>query len=347
MKRRTFLGLTLGSLGLPVLAKAGGSRLYGKPGSISGPTDVAASDQLKLSLSKANIPVETWPDLTQFANLWNRILSDKSERQRFNANPEFYLMENGVPTAIMDSGDGNIELLRLVASDNFLADAARGDYTQVLGKMQQRGIIKELNSSKLRNRLIEIFSADSERFKKELSGLNQQLMVQDAEMVFENDEELLYIYNEMARRTNDIHTEVIGLVAVVVVLVALATIYVSVGAIATVGITAGFSVVVAATVGVVASSQEQKIAANAGRIGRLASLDPETFRKYETLVRAARISGKKDLEVESLKALVSEEIDAFISAAEHLGMIETPISSNANLMTAIHHFGHRSCGLVA
>ena len=64
MRRRTFLGMTIGSFSLPVLARGG--RLYGAPASVTGAAETPGTDLLRLvtergSLETGFVPSSTSP----------------------------------------------------------------------------------------------------------------------------------------------------------------------------------------------------------------------------------------------------------------------------------------------
>lgn len=185
---------------------------------------------------------------------------------------------------------------------------------------------------------------DADGLRNELVNLNQSLSQAEVDDALRDNEELLYIYNEATRTAETVAPMVVAAAAVVVVIAAAVVVYVSVGAIVTVGVTAGFSVTVAVTVGVAAHTKLLSTSP-VGTAGKLAALDPETARRYDTMVRAARISGQKPLEVAALKDLISSEIDAFVNAAQDLGILEYRLGDNPKMMQAIKRLAYRSYGL--
>src|SRR5690606_13587721 len=121
---------------------------------------------------------------------------------------------------VLAADDMDVDLLKLLANDSFLESARQGDFTTVLSRMQQAGLIGASDNSSLRSRLLEVMKHDADGLRNELVNLNQSLSQAEVDDALRDNEELLYIYNEVTRTAETVAPMVVAAAAVVVVIAA-------------------------------------------------------------------------------------------------------------------------------
>jgi hypothetical protein len=159
MKRRTFLSRT--TLGLSALAvgargllKAddGRRRIYGIPDSIA-PRPPLEDDLLRLSLSRTDLPVETWRDLAALSGLAQDVFDNPEVAQAFTRDPRRYLQAVGMPDVRLDPQAIETRVALAVGDPELRAAIERDDPGAFLRGLESRGLLASAEPSQIADRL--------------------------------------------------------------------------------------------------------------------------------------------------------------------------------------------------
>lgn len=178
MSRRKFLKDSILVLGAPVAAAAG-SRLYGMPASVD-PRDYADAEKFKLPLSQAGVPSDLWDGLSRVSNLWDRVLTDSAEADRFQVDPAAYMQSLGLDGSDATFADESLRMLRVMASSDVRGFLAKADYEAVFRSMSSAGIFEPHASSALEEKITSIFAENYSELNRLLKGLTDNGGVQSA-----------------------------------------------------------------------------------------------------------------------------------------------------------------------
>lgn len=251
MKRRSFLGISISAMGVPVVSS--GTSLYGTPVSVTGPVKLLTDDDdtLRFTFSTTYIPESMLSKLSILSNLWRRVLGNQEDKQRFSKDPAHFLTSNGVPLSLLNSRDHEVRMLIALCDDSVLASSIRGDYREFLGKLDALGVLRTNDSSQLRRSVTQMLKADLEGFRTKLAAINRSPDGNSARGLIDSDE-IRYLYTQLAPAIDQVATAAVAVNVVAVILAAVAA-YVTVVTTVTVGILAGVAISVAAAMAVTAS----------------------------------------------------------------------------------------------
>lgn len=371
MKRRNFLGIALGSLGIPKLAT--GTSLYGTPVSVVRRQLTSLNEPLRLSLTEANIPVGLWSDLSSLGTLWERVLTDPEEKTQFQRDPGGYLESRGVPRGILTAQDQEVKMLIAICNEDVLRSSIRGDYKEFLTKLSALGVVKSGPPSVLKARAIEALRNDSTKFSEHIKQLAASTNNRQFNSLLSTNE-IKYIYSQIAPSVDQV-----AVAAVPVAIAAIVVVYVSVATTVTVAILAGVYVSVAVSTAITASgghasstkhewpmfagppsgiitsqtaqservTQADKEFVERALIGkRMLALDPARLADAQKTARIAKMLKQDAFVLEANRQLIRDEIDAFISAAEELDLIKIPVATRTHVLDAMKQLSIRTAGLI-
>ena len=358
MRRRTFLGMTIGSFSLPVLARGG--RLYGTPASVTGAAETPGSDLLRLTLGRAELPPASWDALTRFGSLWQQVLDDGEARQAFADAPARFLEQHGLADALAPD-DPEVALLTAVADPDVRALAVDGNYQDFLAVLSGRGLLASRSSSALRERLEAILREDMDGLRRAFRLVEDEISADSLEALLGSTPFQKVAMGFTDPRTGQTYSA--GALAAVAVAVAVVVVtYVSVGVNVTVGINIGFTISVAVSVAVATRAsihdqrmKGQKLVRTLGdrpgnlneTLHNLAQLDPEGAADAERVARAAVLLGNDAFASQAIRGVIGDEVDAVFDAARSLGVVELPEDRYATVTEAARQLAWRSVGLPA
>lgn len=363
MKRRQILG-AIGTVALPLSSKA--SSLYGTPVSVSGPLQ-HTTEPLRVMLDTLSLPQETMPLILRFGNVWERVLGNEKDKQRFRYDPAGFLEENGIPKSILDSRDQEIVLLKALTDDTLLSIALSGDYKEFITRLIELGLTSNSGRSNLKKGILQAVRNGAESIKQKQYTKESAM---EAAKPYANKSELVYLYGQLSPSI-----EQVAVAAVPVAIAAIVVVYISVAASVTVGILAGVYVSVAVataiTVGELCncidptdglnfagpassssmSRTERQRNTHAAIIQRelvakrMLALSPEYLREAQKQAKIARLLHNNDFVLEVNRQLIRDEVQYFVEAAEECGLITIPATTRKDVIGAMQSIALRASEL--
>lgn len=343
MKRRSFLsGLALSATGLPVLAGSNATGILGTPNSLSGPDAERLelhNDRLKLSLSRINVPVETWSQLKQSTKVWDEVFFSKSARVEFQENPARFLRSRGIPPELLSNNDIEVRLLRAVSNENILNMAVDGDYAGFVQELAANGVLQGSESG-IKAKIMEIFANNRSKIEENLAelGINSE------------DEIKQYLNTDEMQAIMQYVSEGRLVFPGLVVLAALAAIYTFAVIYISIGINFGFAVFAGAVFSVyslvyASIAAEGSGADNMAARQRISMMAPELYEDMEVKLRLAKLVGNKSIAEKSYRDLVRIEISAFLGAAEDIGMFQIDDEIRSDFYMQLENLVSNATGL--
>jgi hypothetical protein len=317
MDKRKFLKSTLagaGALGVPGAAQAG-NRLYGAPGSVI-PINPAVANRMRLTLSRLSVPTDVWDTVVNTALAIQELALPGPAQGAFAASPGQYFADRGVPS--MGSNSRDVAMARLALDPVAQAAASRGDYPAFLQRLKEfrlgampspGGLIESVTSLLKSN--AKFFAATRDAIEGARNAGPQALLGAIASPKTLDNE----TWDTIAIDTDVlVYETVVAMIDVVV------------------GAEVLVLAAVVATVVVLLAGLD-----NLGKTGhayepRLARLDPSVLDFAANATMGARLLGNRDFEVSIAKDLVKQEIEAFVSAVEAVGLISVPAGRHAELV---------------
>lgn len=369
MKRRRILGAIAGMVGLP--GAASGTSLYGTPASIGLAKSAYPSDPLRLVLDADKLPPAISGALTSFGGVWERVLTNADEKARFQRDPAAYLQANGIPESVLGARDQEIRLLLAICDERVLSASIRGDYAGFLGELSRLAVIRSGPPSMLKKRVLEVLRSGGAMLRR--GGVDVRTNdIQDISALAA-DEELKFIYSQIAPSIDQV-----AVAAVPVAIAAIVVTYVSVATTVTVAILAGVYISVAVATAVVASggstcrtssdalfagpvtapiskgtsrseaqrAVEHAFAERALLAKRMLALDPAYFASAQQAARVARLLNQDQFLLETNRQLVRDEVDAFVAAAEKIGVLSIPAATRQAVVEAMQNISLRAAALL-
>lgn len=358
MDRRKFLGKAA-LAGIPVvLTGTTSAQALGTPASLNNGVMAMPKDGL-LTLPLGDAVPASVRTLTQaISTLFARINTDPKLAKALVKDPAAVLKEYGLDKYI-NANDPLVETLK-VAVDQELVDAVKGaDYDSFIATLQTKGILKRLSKSKLRDYYFQAFSADQENFKKYFKQIfdanpngvadaqarsqriNRIVDLMQGGMPQKSSTPQPSIYVEGSEY--DVEYGVVGAVALAVVAVVAAT-YV----IAAVNVGVGVNVVAIVSVSLklaVFGDQDPEAFGEVTSVSGGDKIISERISHLQRASMAAKLSGRPDLALESLKRTVTEDLDAMVRAAERAKLIALPRMQRAQIMFELEKLCLESVGI--
>ncbi len=320
MKRRKFLNLSAAGVGLMGLGPAGAAGnigLYGEPMFQQSSSNALAENRLRLTLSRAELPVEAWEPIMNMSRLWGQVLKNKATRTAFQRSPRRFLRSRGVPDDIVGENSDQFRLLKMICDPYVRHLASSGNYRAFIGKLRDANVLEQRAGNRLRGRIRGLLQQDLQQLRSRMQSVTRDDFTQLSEI--ETTAELYAVSQQLAA-ANDTTQVVAAAVALVVVAVAVLTyVTISINAAVILNVAAAVAVVVAAAVTVSGGCTDCH-----ANFGKLASLEPSMQQNLDTVIRAARLSGQASFETEALKDYIADESQACLEAAEDLAVIHLP-----------------------
>lgn len=362
MKRRVFLGVTLGALSLPVLARQG--RLYGVPQSIGAVAPVVQHDRLKLELAKATVPADLWDGLARLGAFWEEVLGDEAKARQFHRDPGLLLERHGLE-GVLESGDPEVRLLRLVADPQLRKLAQDGSYEQFFQVVAGQGLLSGRSPSALEERIAGILRQDLDSLRLTFARLNDRL---DEEALLRAMEEEPFAQIALAVAGGQAGTQAVVAAAALVVIAVGVISYVSVAVAVTIGITVATWISAALSVGVMVSgpcelechfphaAESARPELDGGSAGQsqgdlrallagLSQVDPGGHEDLRRVSRVALLLGNKSFPAEALRRLLADEVDALFGACRRLGLLGWRDETHALVVASAKALAYRSAGV--
>lgn len=155
MSRRKFLKEGILVLGAPLVASAS-PRLYGTPASVS-PRDLADVSKLTLPLSRSGVAPALWDDLARIGTLWERVLADPVESQRFHTDPSAYMESLGLDGSDRTLADESVRMLRTMAEPAVKDCLKNGDYRGLFEHLTAAQVFEPHSPSALQQKITTLF----------------------------------------------------------------------------------------------------------------------------------------------------------------------------------------------
>jgi len=362
MRRRKILG-AMGVMSIPGMGKA--SSLYGTPVSVSG-APPASYEPLRLMLSTIDVPSQSIPLMTRFGAVWERVLGNEFDKQRFQRDPSGFLEENGVPKTMLDARDQEVVLLKAMTDDEIISSALSGDYVDFLNRLKAMGLTSQTGKSGLKRQLLEVLRNNLSEIKGKLGRLQGDAKIAAP---YAESRELTYLYGQLAPSI-----EQVAMAAVPVAIAAIAVVYVSVAAAVTVGIMAGVYISVAVSTAVTVGSDGcsdsthdslfagpasmpstsrsvrqrriQQAIAQRELVGkRMLALSPERLNEAQQAARLARLLNQNQFVLETNRQLIKDEVTIFVEAAEEVGLLQISRANRAEVVSTIQNIALRAAAL--
>lgn len=363
MKRRSFLGITLGAFSLPVLAQAG--RLYGTPQSVTGIVQETARDRLKLELSRVTVPADVWEPLARLGGFWERVLHDSATAIELSSAPRGVLARYGLES-VLDQSDPEVKLLMAISDPAVQALAADGSYSQLFQMLANRGLLRGRHPSELREQIRNILSRDLAGLRQTFAGLHGSI---DEDALLEAMEQEPFSRIAMlVSASADAGTQSVVAAAVLVVIAVGVVAYVSAVISVTVGITLGFSISAAVSMVVAVggpcdpvcyypynspdtsaqpSKQESPARPEAlsALVATMTQVDTVGQQDLRRISRAAMLLGNRELPRAALRNTLSEEVEALFGAYRDLRLLELRKENYDYVVASAKEMAFRAVGV--
>lgn len=357
MKRRSILG-SLGLAGIPGLGH-GATSLYGTPVSVSGP--------LQQMLETIRLPVETLPLLMRFGQVWEKVLGNEADKQRFQDNAAGFLEQQGMPRSVLDARDPEMLLLKALTDVDILQSAMSGNYLDFLRRLKAIGFSSQMGKSGLKKQVLAVLQANLSEIKSKMPRIS--INADPVTSAYAESRELAYLYGQLAPSIDQV-----AVAAIPVAIAAIVVIYVSVAAMVTVGILAGVYISIAVMLAVMVGpnncadetydalfagpaempehghTERQRRAQHAiaqrellGK--RMLVLGPERLKEAQQAVRLARLLNHGKFVLEANRQLLRDEVSVFLEASEEVGLLQIPKETRAEVVIAIQNIALRAAAL--
>ena len=366
MKRRKFLiGTTAGSLASVTLPTG---RLFGKPNSLNNRTESNIKlDAFKLPLARANLPVDLWEEISQFSFLCNNLINDNFAANKFIENPREYCISQGIDLDQFDSNGVEIKLLKAISSPEIKNSK---NYTEVLIKLQELGLIGQGGYDEMKFKLKGILKSELANFKQEFGSLDELYDKVKFSFIDNGKPTAVTLHEIMEFVEKNNITNMPGAIVVVVIAVVaigiavIAGVALAVGAAVGAAAAAALAVAIGTSVAVVTDvtvltetsvdvegeEEENLIDQKRNKLGftkpRLAMLSNQEIDKFDLAYRVGLVSNNTKLIIDAEKDIIRNEIRAFFDAAIELDLVELTGELYDTLLDATSEYSFKSAGLV-
>lgn len=341
MQRRDLLkgiiaGAASSSAGLVV---AQSKTSFGTPGYLAN-RDRHGENQLRLALSRAEIPLDVWDDIVDFQRIWSKLSADPSTMHAFYTNQSGFLEAMGIRPDLIAPRSAEEQLLLASNDPEVRRSAISSDYPAFLRRLTQLGIFSAPPSLRQRiNSILENTPDLPGQYSKELQ-IRAQL---DTEFGSEL-KRLKVLFSESSQtadtsiRGSEVNA-VVGAVTIAVVAVAAVTY-----AVAAVNVAVGLNVAIQISVAVNIAIT----VGGGGNDGCPICHAPTANNNIDVLSAAAKIAestGNLALHKQSLRKIVRREIIACIYAARDQGLIRLPGAGRKEIFDTLASIGYRMGGI--
>lgn len=316
-------------------------RSFGIPDSITEYKNVA-NNRLKLSMSKTNIPHQTWQDIESLAKVWS-ILSTK----RFSPSEYIQLIKSQSLSKFNSDKifkSKEFKVLAALASPEILNIASSADYETLISHLISQGVMEE-NSESLLTTKIEKLLQNNHNFKQQLQSVMLKNETNNNITINETD---LGTFLEILK-TNQAQPMSCTVAAVCIAFVAVgAAIYVA----AAVNVAAGLNVAVQIAIAV-------NVAITVGGGGggggggscatchNTAHNSPGKIEKtmvynLDLIEQFALITEQPILHTKAVTDFKRKEARAVLQAVINIGLVEVPESKKEELFDTLDKLVHKS-----
>lgn len=368
MSRRKFLKEGALVLSAPLVASAG-PRLYGTPASVS-PRDVADVNKLTLPLSRAGVAPALWGDLARIGTLWERVLADPMESQRFHTDPAAYMESLGLDGSDRTLADESVRMLRTMADPAVKDCLKNGDYRGLFEHLAAARVFEPHSPSALQQKIATLF----EENRLEL----QRVVDEYAAKVGKDDlladlnraggaltqDDLAAVAQLLGNKTEGAGPQpmctAVAMCVVAVGIAATVATYVSVVVAVTVVLAVGVSITAAVQTavtvggggggGVCPPEQEDCFLPNVVSppfSGIYAKLEPAMIRNLDRSVRLAALTRDGNIQIEATRALISAEVSAVLGALQDVGLLDVEKGRLPEVIDAVSDYSYKALGLPA
>lgn len=350
MKRRLFIGSSVSGMiaaGAAAAGPAKSTRMYGRPDSVSGPSD-AGHDELVLSIDrmKLGLPTASVSLLASYAHVWSNVLADAQHRDAFFGDPEGFLEQKGIPREMAQNAQSDIQMLKACCSPKILAAAKAGDARALLTELRSFGV-GQLNRDGIINAVRIRILENQDAYRTMFVGLTDKLKGQHAAGL--DDDQILAALIDAEGMSELLGSKiyVVAAAAVAVVILATVLLYVSVGIAVTVEILAAIqiSVLFDVAISVSSSGQPEKMAAEHGAVmSRLRSYGT-VYDEFKRAGKIAAITGQPDATLEMVKEFVAAEIESVLQVAEELELLKIDPEMRTQVVGHAVRSSYRALGI--
>ncbi|MFJ4157997.1 hypothetical protein ACIPZF_24780 [Pseudomonas sp. NPDC089752] len=319
MKRRKFLQSTAAMVGtvtagaaIPALnAQANSQRSFGTPGSLIA-SDAVTQNQLRLTLSKANVPVAAWEDIVSFNSLWDRIREEPSVYHAFCQARD--CGEGPLDPALIPAGSLEEKLLLITYDSDLMESVNNHDYDAVFAKLKARGFTDTRSTLWERIRFYEKQELAEILKSSELAGdienlpaVKKQAMNRIKELLGENSMTLPFSSEQLVSESGAPLVAVVNVGVVTRVLAA-----VNVGVSVNLAISISIATQMAVTIsGTCRSAPSPRFTDDTASVGAAS-------------IHLARVSGNVEMIHEIHRFNARQEITACLFAAHKSGYLRLP-----------------------
>ena len=344
MKRRKFIqsSLVTGAVvALPATSSAAvEDRVFGKPTSLTGGTDISATRML-LPLSRSGMPAVGWDHWSKMTASAVEMFTSPEKRTQFSANPGKYLASAGFDTSSKTLDAPSLALL-VALSDKDVQDATeRRDYAQLLSYLQASGALATPKEDLLAGKLEEALRSNIEMIKKVMEIEAHESPDADSVLAFIKASDKppttadLAALGSVAELLRTAPGQLVVGAAVIVVAAVDAVVGVTVAVVA-------FTMVAVVNQVKVADNGEISLPMNHVFNGQLSRLDGDICDSCDVAHRAAAMLGAPGLYDEHSKLVIRNEIRAFLRAMRNVGLVDYEEEAFETIVEATYTYGMRS-----
>lgn len=333
MKRRNFLGVGIGAIGVPLVSNAGTS-LYGTPGSVKPGINLSGHPKLTFAISRLGLPEAAASSLATQANLWFDILTKEELKRQFVADPEQFVADHGLQN-LAHTAPGDLHMLAACCDPLVLDAANKQDYDGFFEALRAHGIDFQYKSV-VSSRVDEIIRSDFENFSRNIEEIIGGFDPEEIEKFF-TEEDIRVLMGGLTSAYQKSCTAIVGCV-VAAAIAAIVVTYVSVVVAATVVLAVGVSITAAVSVAVtVSSSDTSSSSLSTSDAMRLQSYGSSVFDAFQRISRVAGITKAASLAARKYEEFVGFELHSVFDAAERQGLIQIEPGRREAVHAAVHN----------
>ncbi|MCD9087700.1 hypothetical protein [Stenotrophomonas sp. SY1] len=339
MKRRTLIqsALVAAPLAASTALASGGSRLFGKPGSVVESANVTGG--LRIPLSNTGIPEQYWGKIRGLTELVTGVLNSASEAAEFSTSPAAYLNKHGIDSSDPVLQDENVRLLAVISNPSAQAAINNRDYSRLFKFLTASGALS-FNSTRLQDEISKSLSKNAAEVSALIGRGGSSLSSADREALLQfieasggavSEDDLALTYTLINSELPDAAPMAISVVAIALALVT--------------AVAVGFvAVYVAVWVigGPVAGAQRSFSNTN---FAKLLEADPTLSSSYERVARIAALTGDPEIFNEGTRSLITAECGAIIGAMRQQNIIRLNNDGADRLIEALSTYSYRVVGV--
>lgn len=358
MDRRKFLGKAALATIPVVLTNQVSAQAKDLPASLTGGMMSTPKDGL-LTLPINDAFPSSLRSLTQsLTTLFIRLNSDPTLIEALAKDPGLVLKEYGL-NKFVDARDPLVDVLKLSIDPELIKLVKKSDYNSFMEALREKGLLKDLSKSKLRQHYYKAFSQDQENFNKYLkqifdtnprgiasSHVRSQRINRIIDLMQDGTDQTAFSAPTYARDGEGESPEmgVVGAFALAVVAVVAATYVVAVVNVAA-AVNIGSIVSVVTRLAIWGWEEPARIDA-LGAVDQSDKVVAARINNLQIASMAANLGGRNDLALDVVKSTITEDLDAMVSAAEQAGLLTLPKVQREAIMFELHKLCLESVGIL-